>query len=131
MSNPGEVGKRAFGMQLEVHAARYLSHQGMSLVHRNFQCKLGEIDLIMRERDTLVFVEVRFRRSNSHGDACATVDWRKQRKLQRAAQVFLQRSGLRDQLPCRFDVLGITRDPLSGSLAFDWIPAAFTLGERR
>lgn len=131
MTSPGEVGKRAFGMQLEVHAAHFLCAQGMSLLQRNFQCKLGEIDLIMREGNTLVFVEVRFRRSNSHGHACATVDWRKQRKLQRAAQVFLLRSGLRDQLPCRFDVLGITRDPLSGALTFDWIPAAFTLDVQR
>jgi putative endonuclease len=127
MSSREYPGKRALGMQLERHAARYLSHQGMTLLQRNFQCKLGEIDLIMRDRNTLVFVEVRFRRSNSHGNACATVDWRKQRKLQRAAQVFLLRSGLREQLPCRFDVLGISRDARSGALQFDWIPAAFTL----
>jgi putative endonuclease len=127
MSSQAEPGKRAFGMQLEVHAARYLTRQGLALLYRNFQCRLGEIDLIMRDGNTLVFVEVRFRRNNSHGDACATVDWRKQRKLQRTAQVFLLRSGMRDQFPCRFDVLGITHAPLSSDLQFDWIRAAFTL----
>jgi putative endonuclease len=127
MSSPGDLGKRALGMQLEALAARYLAQQGLSLVCRNFQCKLGEIDLVMRDRNTLVFVEVRFRRSSTHGSACATVDWRKQRKVRRAAQVYLQRSGLQDRLPCRFDVLGITREPVIGTLQFDWVRAAFTL----
>jgi len=130
MSSQDEPGKRAFGMQLEAVAARYLARQGMSLLCRNFQCKLGEIDLVMRDGNTLVFVEVRFRRGSTHGNACATVDWRKQRKVQRAAQVYLLRSGLRERHPCRFDVLGITREPVKGALQFDWIPAAFTLDGR-
>jgi putative endonuclease len=129
MASQQDPGKRAFGMQLEANAARYLARQGMTLLQRNFQCKLGEIDLIMRDGNTLVFVEVRFRRSSSHGSACATVDWRKQRKLQRAAQVFLLRSGLRERFPCRFDVLGITQDKHCAELQFDWIPAAFTLSD--
>lgn len=127
MAKPARAGKRAFGEAQENEAANFLVRQGLTLVCRNFQCKLGEIDLIMRSKETLVFVEVRFRRSSLYGNAAATVDWRKQGKLLRTAQFYLQRSGLRDRVPCRFDVLGIAPDLCNGTLQFDWIRAAFTL----
>jgi len=126
MAIPARGGKRAFGESLELEAANFLCSNGMTLVSRNFQCKLGEIDLIMRDKDVLVFVEVRYRRSSRFGSAVATVDRRKQIKLLRAAQFYLQRSGLRDRLPCRFDVLGISPSPISGELMYDWIRDAFT-----
>ena len=127
MAKPARAGKRAFGEAKESEAASFLARQGLTLVCRNFQCKLGEIDLVMRSSDTLVFVEVRFRRSSLYGNAAATVDWRKQGKLLRTAQFYLQRSGLRDRVPCRFDVLGIAPDSRNGTLQFDWIRAAFTM----
>jgi Holliday junction resolvase-like predicted endonuclease len=64
MAKPARAGKRAFGEAKESEAASFLVRQGLTLVCRNFQCKLGEIDLVMRSNDTLVFVEVRFRRSS-------------------------------------------------------------------
>jgi len=119
-------GKRAFGESIELEAANFLIDKGMTLVCRNFQCKLGEIDLIMQDKGVLVFVEVRYRRSSRFGSAVATVDRRKQIKLLRTAQFYLQRSGLRDRLPCRFDVLGISPYSSSCDLVYDWIKAAFT-----
>lgn len=77
----------------------------MRLVERNFRCTGGEIDLIMRERDTLVFVEVRLRAGASHGGAAASITPAKQRRLILAAQVYLQRQA--SLPPCRFDVVAI------------------------
>jgi len=126
MARPSRGGKRAFGETLELAAANFLTRQGLTLVCRNFHCKLGEIDLIVLDKNALVFVEVRYRRSSRYGSAAATVDRRKQTKLLRAAQFYLLRSGLRDRLPCRFDVLGIAPSPGSDELRYDWIIGAFT-----
>lgn len=118
---------RIRGSQLETVALRYLTEQGLQVLHRNFQCRLGEIDLIMQERDTLVFVEVRYRRSARYGCAAETVDWRKQRKLIRTAQVYLCMHCRNHNPPCRFDILGIAPGGDSASYHFDWLRNAFTL----
>ncbi len=95
----------ARGWEAEERALQYLLSQGLALLTRNFRCRGGEIDLIMQQGRELVFVEVRFRSSASHGGALASVTSRKQARLVLAAQVFLQRYR---QLPaCRFDVIAI------------------------
>lgn len=101
----GDAGENA--------ALAYLQGQGLTLVERNFRCKGGEIDLIMRERQTLVFVEVRKRADARYGGAAASVTHRKQARLILAAQVFLQRHA--QQPACRFDVIAIDGDKL------DWL----------
>lgn len=99
------TGKQLKGDAAEDAALAYLNKQGLKLVERNFRCKGGEIDLIMRDANTLVFVEVRARASRSHGGAAASVTLHKQRRLIVAAQQYLQR--LPSDPPCRFDVIGI------------------------
>ncbi|MGH8808138.1 MAG: YraN family protein [Noviherbaspirillum sp.] len=89
----------------EQQALNYLLQRGLTLVERNFRCKGGEIDLIMRERDMLVFVEVRKRADGRYGGAAASVTARKQARLVIAAQVFLQR--ISSPPACRFDVVAI------------------------
>ena len=89
----------------EDRALAHLQAHGQTLVTRNFRCKGGEIDLIMRERGGLVFVEVRQRANTSHGGAAASITETKQRRLLIAAQVYLLR--LRTLPPCRFDVIAI------------------------
>lgn len=116
---------RALGEQLETVALHYLENHGLTLVCRNFQCKLGEIDLVMCEAQTLVFVEVRYRRSERFGSAVETVDRRKQRKLVRTAQVYLKLQRFSQRCPCRFDILGITGNSTTQDYRFDWIPNAF------
>ena len=101
----------------------YLQRQGLKLVVRNFTCRYGEIDLILRDRDHLVFVEVRFRIADTHGDGTFSVGAGKRAKLTRAASVYLQQQPALAALPCRFDVVGC-----SGTLAtpvFDWTQGAF------
>ena len=95
---PGERGRA-----MEDAALAWLQARGLFLVTRNFRCRGGEIDLIMREGGELVFVEVRARASRSHGGAAASITPAKQKRLLLAAQLYLQRL---PRLPaCRFDVL--------------------------
>ncbi|MES2258974.1 MAG: YraN family protein [Pseudomonadota bacterium] len=105
------TAKQIDGRHGEDEALAHLVLHGLSLVERNFLCKCGEIDLIMRDRDALVFVEVRRRASRSHGGAAASITPAKQRRLVRAAQLYLLR--YRQLPPCRFDVVAIDGKQLS------------------
>jgi putative endonuclease len=101
-STPAATGRAA-----EDRALKELGAAGLHLVARNFRCRLGEIDLVMREGDTLVFVEVRQRQSARFGDASESVTAAKQRKLQAAAALFVAwHPALRD-LPMRFDLFAL------------------------
>ncbi len=115
--------KAAVGSAKESLARRYLERQGLRLVTRNWRCRHGEIDLVMLDRAAdddgeLVFVEVRYRRSERFGGAVASVDRHKQRRLSAAAGQYLQSHPT--ELPCRFDVLAI-----GDGDAVHWIRSAF------
>ena len=97
------------GAAAESLALHYLQNQGLTLVEKNFNLKQGEIDLIMMDSGTLVFVEVRFRRNSKYGTPAETVNTAKQKKLLLAAAIYLQQKGLTDRYPCRFDVVAITQ----------------------
>lgn len=119
MAAHNEAGQRA-----EQVASTFLEQQGLTLVERNYACTRGEIDLIMRDRNTLVFVEVRYRRSRRYGSAAESVDWRKQGKLLATAEHYLQAHPKAARQPCRFDVIALTgqgREPDH----VDWIADAF------
>ena len=108
---PGRLSQRqAQGHQYELAASAYLRRRKLALVDQNFRCKGGEIDLIMRDGDTLVFVEVRQRGAASHGGAAASITPAKIRRLVRAAQFYLLRFPVTP--PCRFDVVAIDGDRL-------------------
>lgn len=105
METPRLSQKQEQGRTWEEAAQAYLQRHGLVPIEANFRCKLGEIDLIMRDGDTLVFVEVRQRAAGSQVTAAASISPAKIRRLVRAAQVYLQRF---DRLPpCRFDVIAI------------------------
>ncbi|MGM0633335.1 MAG: YraN family protein [Pseudomonadota bacterium] len=116
-----ENSNRQRGMTMERYAACYLEQQGLLPITANYQCRVGEIDLIMRDQDTLVFVEVRYRRSEQHGTATETVTSYKQCRLIRCARHYLMQQRLHETMACRFDVVGIRAD---GSI--EWIPNAFS-----
>lgn len=107
----GLSAKQRQGRAGEEQALAHLLAQGLLLVERNFLCKGGEIDLVMRDGTVLVFVEVRQRASASHGGAAASVTVAKQRRLTLAAQVYLMR--LASEPPCRFDVVAIDAGQLA------------------
>lgn len=103
--------KQVIGQAAEDKALDYLRGMGVTLVERNFRCRGGEIDLIMKDGATLVFVEVRKRSTPRYGGAAASVTTRKQGRLILAAQVFLQR--YTQPPPCRFDVIAIDDDRIT------------------
>ena len=94
---------RALGNTAEAHAARYLVALGMQIVATNYTCRTGELDLICRDGETLVFVEVRARRGNDFGDPLETIGREKCRRLISAARAYLHES--RSRRACRFDVV--------------------------
>lgn len=95
--------KRALGQRAEKNAQAYLQRQGLQHIESNYNTPLGEIDLIMQHKDTLVFVEVRQRTSAEHGSALDSIDRHKQRKIIKTAQHYLQRKAI--DCPCRIDVV--------------------------
>jgi len=88
-------------------------------VGRNFRCRVGEIDLIMRDGQVVVFVEVRYRSDHRHGSAAETVTLQKQRRFTAAARRYLQQHPAAARAPCRFDVVAITGEQV------DWLKGAF------
>jgi putative endonuclease len=113
----------AQGTAAEDLACRYLETRGLKLVARNFRCRSGELDLIMRDGAQLVFVEVRSRRHSRYGTPAESVTRAKQQRLLRAAAFYLQRRRL--DLPCRFDVVAILQ--ADGEPEMEWIRDAFQL----
>ncbi|MCP5419245.1 MAG: YraN family protein [Gammaproteobacteria bacterium] len=109
------------GSAAETLACQFLEARGLTLVSRNYRCRLGELDLIMRDAQQLVFVEVRSRASSRYGSAAETINHSKRQRLIRTATYFLQKNNY--SLPCRFDVIAITQR--GAALDLEWIKDAF------
>lgn len=108
------------GQAAETQAANFLTQQGYTLVQKNFRCKVGEIDLIMRHEDSLIFVEVRKRQRNHFGSELESITPQKQRRIIQASLTYLQATDQMDRVNCQFDVIGI-----DGNNQITWIPQAF------
>lgn len=120
MSSPTQQ----IGTQAERQAEEYLYKQNLTLVKRNYRCRFGEIDLIMQDKQTLVFVEVRYRDKTVHGNAAETVQFSKRKKLIKAATFYLVQQKLWEKVACRFDVIAISPLPPT---EIDWIKDAFSV----
>lgn len=97
---------RGRGSVAEEQAVAWLERQGYEVVERNVTTRAGEIDAVAREGETLCFVEIKARLTSTYGPAIAAVGPGKQRRIARAAALYLQKKGLWES-PCRFDVLGM------------------------
>lgn len=113
------------GRRGEDLACRHLESQGLTLLERNYRCRAGEIDLVMRHGSTLVLVEVRSRASAAHGSAAATVGARKQRRFTLAARHLMLTRPQYRRLAARFDVVAIDAGPAGGPAQITWIRDAF------
>ena len=113
-SRPGASGEATsdVGAEAEERAVRFLSERGYWVIERNYKCEIGELDIVARHGDDLVFVEVRSRESDEHGDAVDTVGPRKQQKISRVAEVYLMHKQPAFER-CRFDVVAIDDDQIS------------------
>ena len=114
------MDRQQIGQAAEDAAVVFLESQGLEILYRNFRRRAGELDIVARHGAELIIVEVRTRSSEKFGGAAASVDFRKQTKLRRAAALLLQQRKDLAALRVRFDVVAI------GPAGIEWIKHAFT-----
>lgn len=101
------MNRRRVGTVYEQTALFYLEQKGYEILETNYRCRMGEIDVIARDRGYLVFLEIKYRSGRSKGTALEAVTPKKQSVIRRVAGYYLMEHHLGDQCPCRFDVVGI------------------------
>lgn len=114
------------GTAYEDRAVAWLQARGWRVLARNVLCRSGELDIVALDTDCLVFIEVRARGNSRYAGAAASVDRRKQLRLVRSAQWFLQRHPHWADFPCRFDLITFEPRQSASSAEPEWIRAAFT-----
>lgn len=112
---------RIKGAEIEQAAEHFLKRQGLKAISRNYTIRGGEIDLIMRHGNVLVFVEVRYRASQSHGSGAESITHHKQQRLLKTAQHYLQKHYGAAPPDCRFDVMSGSGQPVQ----FEWLQNVF------
>ncbi|MDF2473553.1 MAG: hypothetical protein K0R21_1335 [Anaerocolumna sp.] len=105
--------KRTIGSEFEQKAIKYITNQGYQAIDKNFRCRSGEIDIIAREGEYLVFIEVKYRTNTVKGLPQEAVDNRKIKKISKTAQYYMLTKGLPADTPCRFDVVTILDDAIT------------------
>lgn len=110
---------RTCGTLYEEMAAGYLQNNGLQILEKNFRTRYGEIDLIAKEGDTLVFAEIKYRRDSSRGYPQEAVGYRKQQKICRVSDYYRMQHRISEFQAVRFDVIGICGEELT------WIRNAF------
>jgi len=120
------------GETAEQDACLFLIKNKLKLVSKNYRCKFGEIDLIMLDKQSLVFVEVRYRKNNQFGSGAESITSSKQRKLIKTASYYLQQNPQASQYAARFDVVSMSPEITSNNPSnpenetkIDWIKDAF------
>ena len=113
------------GKAAENIACSYLKQNGLKLIDKNFYSRYGEVDLIMQDQDTLVFIEVRYRKNLDYGGALESVTPAKQKKIQTTALYYMQKKG--SEYNSRFDVVALTGNDINNQnkLSIEWIQNAF------
>ncbi|MDO7910363.1 YraN family protein [Pseudomonas monteilii] len=119
VSSPTSQGQLA-----ERQALAFLQAHGLQLLTQNWRCRGGELDLVMLDRDTVVFVEVRYRLHADFGGALGSIDGRKQKRLALAASHFLHQTPRWASYPCRFDVVALQGSQHAGQ-PLQWLKNAF------
>ena len=113
------MNKRKEGSIWENLAAAYLAEQGLLILERNYRTRLGEIDLIAKEKDTLVFVEVKYRKTDRMGLPEEAVTRKKQGTIRKVAESYRSFHWKGTETPCRFDVIAVLGEEIT------WIKNAF------
>jgi putative endonuclease len=119
------MDRQQIGRAAEDAAVEFLQSEGLAILLRNFRRRLGELDVVARERDVLVIVEVRTRVSESYGGAAGSVGFRKQQRILRTTTQLLQQRADLTVFPIRFDVI-VVRDPFAQTPQIEWIKHAFS-----
>ncbi len=115
------LNKREKGSFYEKEAGKYLEAHGYTILEYNYRCKAGEIDIVAKDGEYLVFCEVKYRKTNKKGNALEAIAFSKQKTLSKCALFYTTERGLH-YLPCRFDVVGIDGETFTLiKNAFDYI----------
>lgn len=112
-----------WGRWAEETAYHYLIQHGLTLIQRNYRYRGGEIDLVMQDERTLIFIEVRYRASNRFGSSAESIDNRKQQRIYQTAEHYIQNHHNCEQWACRFDAVLISGRPPHSTI--EWIQNAF------
>jgi putative endonuclease len=115
---------RKIGQHAESIAKAHLIKHGLKFITQNYHCRHGEIDLICKDKGSLVFIEVRYRSNGRFGQAFETIDHRKQQKIIKTASYYLHSNQLTEKISSRFDVIGIVPAELH-EYDIQWIKNAF------
>ena len=107
------MNTRAVGSFYEEMACEYLKNQGMHILARNFKVRLGEIDIIAKDADELVFIEVKYRKDKSCGGAEYAISKTKQEKIRKTAACFMTKNGYSMNTFCRFDAVLIDGEEIN------------------
>ncbi len=120
------------GQHAETSAKKHLLDSGLRYITKNYRCRKGEIDLIMLDKDQLVFVEVKYRRNQKFGSGFDMVTASKQKKLIETARYYLNQEGLSESISCRFDVVSLepsysnkTDNVIETQYTIHWLKNAF------
>lgn len=118
------------GRQAEDQAAKFLKKNGLKIIATNISYKVGEIDIIASDKESFVFVEVKYRKNSDYGSPAEMVSVSKQKRVQKAALMWMQEKSSNEQYACRFDVIGITQNSNQNSEnnsknEIQWIQNAF------
>ncbi len=116
--------KREIGFKYEEKTKLFLISEGLIYLESNFYTKFGEIDLIFLEEDkeTIIFVEVKYRKNSNYGESLEMINWKKQEKIKAASQIFIAKVNWKGNI--RYDAVGITKDRY-GKENINWIKNAF------
>lgn len=107
------INKRKLGAAYEIKAAAYLEKMGYTIVEKNYRCRIGEIDIVVRDNPYLVFVEVKYRTDSKMGYPIEAVDSKKQCKISKVADYYRMCHGLPEDTACRFDVVVVMEETIS------------------
>ena len=107
------MNKRQLGQENEYLALKYLTDKGYKIIKRNYRCKLGEIDLIAKKEDRIIFIEVKYRSNNRYGNSIEAVNKRKQQVIRNVAKYYLLTNYHSLEIPISFDVIGIDKNNIT------------------
>ncbi|MEG2441064.1 MAG: YraN family protein [Acetivibrio sp.] len=107
------MNKRALGFEKEKLAAQFLEEKGYQVLEKNFYSHFGELDLICKKEEYLVFVEVKYRKELAYGYPLEAVSYRKQQCLLKTARYYLYKNKIEEETPCRFDMVSILGEKIN------------------
>lgn len=107
------INKRKLGKEYEDIASAFLMKKGYEILEKNYWCRTGEIDIIAKDGEYLVFIEVKYRKNQAKGAPIEAVDYRKIRNITKVCRHYLYTHQISEDYPCRFDVVSIMGDDIS------------------